>query len=97
MVEIRPAKWYNGCIFETEATILFGRKKKRKDSALFGRSIEPDCAYCAHSVQAQGNLKCRLGQTPGQARCKRYAYDPLRREPKGEPKLAQFSAEDFKL
>ena len=22
---------------------------------------------------------------PGQARCKRYAYDPLRREPKGEP------------
>ncbi len=34
---------------------------------------------------------------PGQARCKRYAYDPLRRERRASRKLAQFSAEDFKL
>ena len=76
---------------------MFGRKKKKKNSALFGRNIAPDCAYCAHSVPVQGGLKCRSGQAPGQNRCKRYTSDPRRREPKGEPKLGQFSAEEFKL
>ena len=55
------------------------------------------CAAWSHSVPVQGGLKCRIGQAPSQNRCKRYTYDPLRREPKGEPKLGQFSAEEFKL
>lgn len=76
---------------------MFGRKKKKKDSALFGGRIEPSCAYCAHSVQAQGAVKCLIGQIPEGAGCKRYQYDPLRREPKGEPSLSKFTAEDFKL
>lgn len=76
---------------------MFGRKKKRKSEALFGRHIEPNCAYCIHSVTAQDTLKCRLGQIPEQGSCKRYTYDPLRREPKGEAKLASFNPEDFKL
>ncbi len=76
---------------------MFGRKNKKNRDALFGRNIAPSCAYCAYSVPAQDNLKCRLGQIPDQGCCKRYVYDPLRREPKGEAKLASFSAEDFKL
>lgn len=76
---------------------MFGRKKKKKNEALFGRHIEPDCTYCIHSVSAQGKLKCLLGQIPENFSCKRYQYDPLRREPKAEPSLGKFSAEDFKL
>ena len=76
---------------------MFGRKKKKKDSALFGSRVTPSCAYCAHSVSAQGTTKCLLGQLPENGCCKRYTYDPLRREPRGEPQLGQFTAEDFKL
>ena len=43
---------------------MFGRKKKKQTPALFGSRIEPDCAYCAHSVPVQGGLKCRIGQAP---------------------------------
>ena len=76
---------------------MFGRKKKNKNSALFGGSIEPNCAYCQNSVTAQGEVRCRIGQIPENFACKRYVYDPLRREPKGQPKLGEFTAKDFEL
>ena len=63
---------------------MFGRKKKKQTPALFGSRIEPDCAYCAfHADGVQ--KKCLAGQLP------------LRREPKSEQKLGQYSAEEFKL
>ena len=66
---------------------MFGRKKKKQTPALFGSRIEPDCAYCAfHADGVQ--KKCLAGQLGG---------DPLRREPKSERKLGQYSAEEFKL
>lgn len=76
---------------------MFGRKKKKKNDALFGGHITPSCAYCAHGVSTPGAARCLLGQVPENDCCKRYTYDPLRREPKGEPQLGKFSAEDFKL
>lgn len=76
---------------------MFGRKKKKKQTPLFGGNIEPNCAYCAHSATVEGGTKCQLNQIPENASCKRYTYDPLRRAPKGEPALGNFTAEDFKL
>ncbi len=76
---------------------MFGRKKKKKETALFGSTIIPSCEYCQHSVNAQGTVRCRIGQIPESGSCKRYAYDPLRRAPKSRPKLGDFTAEDFEL
>lgn len=76
---------------------MFGRKKKNKNNALFGAGIEPNCAYCQNSVTAQGEVRCRIGQIPENSSCRRYLYDPLRRTPKGQPKLGEFTAKDFEL
>ena len=79
---------------------MFGwkKKKKKKETAgLFGGNIEPSCTYCANSLTVQGQVRCRIGQIPENDCCKRYAYDPLRRTPKGDPKLGDFRAEDFEL
>ena len=75
--------------------MVFGRKKKKQTPALFGSRIEPDCAYCAfHADGVQ--KKCLAGQLGGE-HCAKFQYDPLRREPKSEQKLGQYSAEEFKL
>lgn len=76
---------------------MFGRKKKKKNDTLFGGNIEPDCAYCQNSITAQGEVRCRIGQIPENSKCQRYVYDPLRRTPKGQPKLGNYSAKDFEL
>lgn len=76
---------------------MFGRKKKTNKEILFGAAIEPDCAHCFNSILAQGEVRCRVGQTLTDGKCKKYTYDPLRRAPKGQPKLKSFSAKDFEL
>lgn len=86
-----------GYTMNLEEIPVLGRKNKKKMAALFGGNIEPDCAYCQNSLTVQGQVRCRIGQIPENGACKRYAYDPLRRRPKGEPKLGNFSAEDFEL
>ena len=75
---------------------MFGRKKKKQFPVLFGSRIEPNCAYCAHNADGV-QKKCLIGQIPGADGCAKFQYDPLRREPKAERKLGQYSAEDFKL
>ena len=99
MVEISFAKCYNRyMITHLEENALFGCKKKKKNNNdLFGKQIEPNCAYCANSLQVQGDIRCRIGQIPEEMCCRQYIYDPLRRAPRGEPKLGNFTAEDFEL
>ncbi len=77
---------------------MFGRKKKKinKDT-LFGSTIELSCAHCLNSITVQGEARCRIGQSLTNGKCKKYTYDPLRRMPKGEPKLRTYSAKDFEL
>lgn len=76
---------------------MFGRKKKKTSASFFGKNIEPSCAYCAHNTTIQGDTKCSLNYIPENDSCKHYKYDPLRRVPKGDPSLGNFSSEDFKL
>ena len=98
MVEISLTKWYNTFIpVILEDSIVFGRKKKKTNEGLFGAGIDPNCAYCQNSVVAQGEVRCRIGQIAENSCCKKYQYDPLRRAPKGQPKLGEFSAKDFEL
>lgn len=72
--------------------MLLSRKK------LFGNHIPPRCEYCQHyEKNNSGNPGCRFGvRTSGDA-CKRYVYDPLKREPQSLPTLPRFTADDFKL
>lgn len=76
---------------------MFGKRRKK---ALFGATIELDCRYCRHNGATQGEEPmCTLKLAVKNGKCKKYAYDPLRREPKNAPPLrsAGFSEEDFKL
>lgn len=76
--------------------MLFRKKKK----PLFGADIEPECGYCRRNGAKQGDSPfCTLGLTPKNGKCKKYEYDPLRREPRPAPPLRadRYSEEDFKL
>lgn len=76
---------------------MFGRKRKK---ALFGANIQPDCKYCRSNGAPQGDEPlCMLKSEPKDGCCKKYSYDPLRREPRQAPPLknAGYSEEDFKL
>ncbi len=69
----------------------FNKKK------LFGNNITPKCEYCSFSAKNNdGILVCQYG-TAVDTTCKKYEYDPLKREPKSAPSLPKFSADDFKL
>lgn len=75
---------------------MFGRKKRK--NSLFGANVEQSCEVCAHSAMADGVCRCLLGTAPGKkGLCKKYAYDPLKREPRRAPPLTDFDPEVFKL
>lgn len=78
--------------------------RKRKKQPLFGVDIVPSCAYCQHNSGKEEEVICALRQRPqegeeGLRSCKKYQYDPLRREPRVAPTLrtGQFRPEDFQL
>lgn len=72
---------------------MFLSKKK-----LFGNNITPRCDYCIYyEKNSSGNPVCPYGLTTVGETCKRYVYDPLKREPKSMPTLPKFTADDFKL
>lgn len=71
---------------------LFQKKK------LFGNRIAPRCDYCRFAAKNNdGNLVCPYGAVSVDNPCKRYEYDPLKREPLSAPTLPKFTADDFKL
>lgn len=69
---------------------MFGKK-------LFGTNVPASCEYCRFSAENDtGRLICRRGNPTDKA-CRKYIYDPLKREPRAMPQMPQFSPEDFKL
>ena len=65
---------------------------------LFGNTITPSCEYCRYVTKsADGKLVCQSGIKSPEQTCKKYTYDPLKREPKSTPNLPKYSAEDFKI
>lgn len=72
---------------------------KKKQRMLFGKGVEPSCAYCANNRGDSQRVLCALHGETSSGVCKSYSYDPLRRNPRPAPPLRadRYSAEDFKL
>ena len=67
---------------------------------VMGENIAPKCAYCrfgALTADKTAVLCPRRGVTPTDDACKKFRYDPCKREPRPAAPLQQFSAEDFSL
>jgi hypothetical protein len=67
---------------------------------LFGNTIQPACAHCRFGKLAPDRVMilCRRhGPVAPYYDCVRYRYNPLKRIPKRQPVLPQYSADDFKL
>ena len=67
---------------------------------LFGNTVQPSCSTCVNGRTAPDEIMvlCRkYGPVSPVYRCKKYHYDPLRRVPKRQPKLPDYTAEDFKI
>lgn len=68
-----------------------------KQKKLFGENVPPRCEYCRFSEKnIDGRAVCQYSAAANEA-CKKYEYDPLKREPRSAPVLPRFSADDFKL
>ncbi len=68
---------------------------------IFNKKTEPQCAFCEHgSPVGDGNtVLCRKigGIMQSFSHCKKFKYDPLKREPKVISFSGEFSKEDFSL
>ena len=67
---------------------------------LFGKKIEPNGIYCQHGKAAPGEqmvLCIKKGVVSPYYSCKKFLYDPLKREPRPRPPKPRFSPEDFSL
>ncbi|MBQ7115679.1 MAG: hypothetical protein IJN94_04600 [Clostridia bacterium] len=68
---------------------------------IFNKSIEPQCAFCEYgSCVGDGEtVLCRKigGIMQAFSKCKKFRYDPLKREPKVISFSGDFSKEDFSL
>lgn len=67
---------------------------------LFGKNIEPACSYCEFGRPSPDNVMilCRkYGPVAPFYSCKHFRYSPLKRIPKKQPKLPEFSPDEFEL
>lgn len=68
---------------------------------LFKGNTEPQCACCEYAEITEGNdvVVCRKigGVMQLYSQCKKYRYDPLKREPRKIYFSADFTKEDFQL
>ena len=68
---------------------------------LFKGNIEPQCAYCEFAEITKGSevAVCRKigGIMQLHSKCKKYKYDPLKRQPKTISLSSGFSKEDFEI
>ena len=68
---------------------------------LFKGKTEPQCGYCEYAeIAPDGNVSvCRKAGAIMQlhSKCRKFRYDPLKREPKMPSFFAEFSKDDFSL
>lgn len=69
-------------------------------NTLFSNNMEPACEYCEYGRLAADRfmiLCSKKGPVSPHYSCRRFAYSPLKRVPKRQPRLPSFTEEDFKL
>ena len=68
---------------------------------LFKKDIEPMCAICEHGQPTSDgdSVVCRKigGVMQSYSKCRKYKYDPLKREPKTLTFNGVFLQEDFEI
>ena len=68
---------------------------------LFNKKIEPCCSYCRFGVKiSDDEVMClKKGVVSAFGKCRRFKYDPLRREPPAHVLFdaKEFSEKDFSL
>lgn len=67
---------------------------------LLGKDLEPKCEYCVYgrpTPDGQNILCVYCGVPSPDYHCKKYKYDPLKREPQKPARLGEFSEDEFKL
>lgn len=65
-----------------------------------GFKYEPLCKYCLHGRQSpvEGEILCaKMGIRLAESSCKKFIYDPLKRQPKRQSSLPKYAKEDFEL
>ncbi len=69
--------------------------------ALFSKKIEPSCSYCLHGSRiGDTEVAClRRGIVSSAGCCRKFVYDPLKREPPDPAPLdtKKYSQEDFSI
>lgn len=66
----------------------------------FNKKLPPSCSYCVHgNPSAYGNeiLCLKRGITEKRDHCRKYKYDPLKRQPEKAKIADGYSPEDFEL
>jgi len=66
----------------------------------FGKNIDPKCEYCALgqlSFDQEKVLCSKRGVVDPWYRCRRFSYDPLKRQPAAAPAIPIYSKEDFEI
>lgn len=68
---------------------------------LFRKKIEPSCTYCVHgAIIDESSVICvKKGVVKSWGKCRRFAYDPLKREPEAvsKPLTEGLSEKDFEI
>ena len=68
---------------------------------IFNKTTEPQCAFCEHGspIGDGKTVLCRKvgGVMQSFSKCKKFKYDPFKREPKVISFSGDFSKEDFCL
>lgn len=65
---------------------------------MFRKKISPSCEYCEYSFMNDSeNICCTKGSDTQKNSCRKFCYDPFKREPRPTPKLPSYSAKDFEI
>lgn len=69
--------------------------------SIFKKDIDPQCAYCEHGTTTadKETVLCKKQGAVMQSfsKCKKFRYDPLKREPKVVKLLSDYKKEDFSI
>lgn len=67
---------------------------------IFRKNITPQCAYCSRGMVCNGTKKvvcAKKGVTESTDSCRKFKYDPLKREPLLKLNIRNFENNDFVL
>ena len=83
--------------------IFSNRRAETEDSVMGGKltnvKITPQCMYCARGVSAADNtvLCPKKGVMQPFSSCRKFKYDPLKRQPDFKSEKMDFDPDDFVL